>query len=130
MSNILKLLQDDLKQENYSGITYETIGARAGISKAHVGKLINDPPNERLAKLALGKALLLFPKLQKAYEVQYARNASQANISSPQAISAGGNVEVHNNHCNDSAKLERLASFVLASSLPDEEKVAAMKLLH
>jgi hypothetical protein len=33
MSNILKLLQDDLKQENYSGITYETIGARLASPK-------------------------------------------------------------------------------------------------
>lgn len=127
MSNIFKMLQDELRQECYSGITYDQIGERAGLSKGHIGKLINDSPDIRLAKLSLEKALLLFPKLAAAYT---SPSSSQANISSPHAVAAGGNVEVHQDGGESSEKLERLAAFVLASSLSDEEKVAAMKLLH
>ena len=127
MSNIFKLLQDELKQEYYSGVTYDQIGERAGLSKGHIGKLINDAPDTRLAKLSLEKALLLFPKLAAAYTS--ASSSSQANISSPHAVAAGGNVEVHQDGAA-AEKLERLAAFVLASSLSDEEKVAAMRILH
>lgn len=127
MSNIFKLLQDELKQECYSGVTYDQIGERAGLSKGHIGKLINDAPDTRLAKLSLEKALLLFPKLAAAYTS--ASSSSQANISSPHSVAAGGNVEVHQDGAS-SEKLERLAAFVLASSLSDEEKVAAMRILH
>lgn len=130
MSNIFKLLQDELKQEYYSGVTYDQIGERAGLSKGHIGKLINDAPDTRLAKLSLEKALLLFPKLAAAYTS--ASSSSQANISSPHAVAAGGDVRIeHAPEAGEaSEKLEALTRFVLSSSLSDAEKVAAMRLLH
>lgn len=130
MTNIYTLLQDELKQKNYKGTTYEEMGSRAGLSKSHICKLLNSNPEERLARLSFSSVLSLYPWLETVIAAHFADGRGTAtNTNSPHAVAAGGNVEVHQDGAS-SEKLERLAAFVLASSLSDEEKVAAMKLLH
>lgn len=130
MTNIYTLLQDELKQKNYKGTTYEEMGSRAGLSKSHICKLLNSNPEERLARLSFSSVLSLYPWLETVIAAHFADGRGTAtNTNSPHAVAAGGNVEVHQDGAA-AEKLERLAAFVLASSLSDEEKVAAMKLLH
>ena len=130
MTNIYTLLQDELKQKNYKGTTYEEMGSRAGLSKSHICKLLNSNPEERLARLSFSSVLSLYPWLETVIAAHFADGRGTAtNTNSPHAVAAGGNVEVHQDGAS-SEKLERLAAFVLASSLSDEEKVAAMRILH
>lgn len=131
MTNIYTLLQDELKQKNYKGTTYEEMGSRAGLSKSHICKLLNSNPEERLARLSFSSVLSLYPWLETVIAAHFADGRGTAtNTNSPHAVAAGGNVEVHQDGGESSEKLERLAAFVLASSLSDEEKVAAMRILH
>lgn len=110
-----------LRKLRESGKTDEEIAAICGYDRSHINRIINSDPN-RIGSMRLDKALKLFPQLASAM-------ASIEQTNSPHAVVAGGNVEVHQDGAA-AEKLERLAAFVLASSLSDEEKVAAMRLLH
>lgn len=122
MENIYRSLHQQLRNLRDSGLTNEEIAAICGYDRSHINRIINSDPN-RIGSMRLDKALKLFPQLASAM-------ASIEQTNSPHAVAAGGNVEVHQDGGESSEKLERLAAFVLASSLSDEEKVAAMKLLH
>lgn len=121
MENIYRSLHQQLRNLRDSGLTDEEIAAICGYDRSHINRIINSDPN-RIGSMRLDKALKLFPQLASAM-------ACIEQTNSPHAVAAGGNVEVHQDGAS-SEKLERLAAFVLASSLSDEEKVAAMKLLH
>lgn len=122
MENIYRSLHQQLRNLRDSGLTDEEIAAICGYDRSHINRIINSDPN-RIGSMRLDKALKLFPQLASAM-------ASIEQTNSPHAVAAGGNVEVHQDGGESSEKLERLAAFVLASSLSDEEKVAAMRLLH
>ncbi len=134
MDNIYSYLQSVIRQRSASGITNREMANQANTSQQHINRLLNGDA-EQLAKLKVETFLELFPQVKElllshADDLgEDAASASVANISSPHAVAAGGNVEVHQDGAS-SEKLGRLAAFVLASSLSDEEKVAAMKLLH
>ena len=134
MDNIYSYLQSVIRQRSASGITNREMANQANTSQQHINRLLNGDA-EQLAKLKVETFLELFPQVKElllshADDLgEDAASASVANISSPHAVAAGGNVEVHQDGASPE-KLERLAAFVLASSLSDEEKVAAMKLLH
>lgn len=135
MDNIYSYLQSVIRQRSASGITNREMANQANTSQQHINRLLNGDA-EQLAKLKVETFLELFPQVKElllshADDLgEDASSASVANISSPHAVAAGGNVEVHQDGGESSEKLERLAAFVLASSLSDEEKVAAMRILH
>lgn len=135
MDNIYSYLQSVIRQRSASGITNREMANQANTSQQHINRLLNGDA-EQLAKLKVETFLELFPQVKElllshADDLgEDAASASVANISSPHAVAAGGNVEVHQDGGESSEKLERLAAFVLASSLSDEEKVAAMRILH
>ena len=135
MDNIYSYLQSVIRQRSASGITNREMANQANTSQQHINRLLNEDA-EQLAKLKVETFLELFPQVKElllshADDLgEDAASASVANISSPHAVAAGGNVEVHQDGGESSEKLERLAAFVLASSLSDEEKVAAMRILH
>ncbi|MGN0879917.1 MAG: hypothetical protein ACI4WT_10785 [Oligosphaeraceae bacterium] len=133
MTNIYTLLQDELKQKNYKGTTYEEMGSRAGLSKSHICKLLNSNPEERLARLSFSSVLSLYPWLETVIAAHFADGRGTAtNTNSPHSVAAGGDVRIeHAPEAGEaSEKLEALTRFVLSSSLSDAEKVEAMKLLH
>lgn len=135
MANLYTQFQNELKSRSIKGMTNRELALQANTSQPHINRLLNGDA-EQLAKLKVETFLELFPRVKELL-MSHADDltsetsaASVANISSPHAVAAGGNVEVHQDGGESSEKLERLAAFVLASSLSDEEKVAAMKLLH
>lgn len=134
MANLYTQLQNELKSRSIKGMTNRELALQANTSQPHINRLLNGDA-EQLAKLKVETFLELFPQVKElllshADDLgEDAASASVANISSPHAVAAGGNVEVHQDGAS-SEKLERLAAFVLASSLSDEEKVAAMRILH
>lgn len=134
MANLYTQFQNELKSRSIKGMTNRELASQANTSQPHINRLLNGDA-EQLAKLKVETFLELFPRVKELL-LSHADDltsetsaASVANISSPHAVAAGGNVEVHQDGAA-AEKLERLAAFVLASSLSDEEKVAAMKLLH
>ena len=134
MANLYTQFQNELKSRSIKGMTNRELALQANTSQPHINRLLNGDA-EQLAKLKVETFLELFPRVKELL-MSHADDltsetsaASVSNISSPHAVAAGGNVEVHQDGAS-SEKLERLAAFVLASSLSDEEKVAAMRILH
>ena len=137
MANLYTQLQNELKSRSIKGMTNRELALQANTSQPHINRLLNGDA-EQLSKLKVETFLELFPQVKDLLMShaddlgEDASAASVANISSPHAVAAGGDVRIeHAPEAGEaSEKLEALTRFVLSSSLSDAEKVAAMKLLH
>lgn len=118
--DIFKKLQAELRRMRSEGATNEELGRRAGVSHAHINRLLNGD-SEKFEKLSLGTALRLFPDLARLLEdsgriTQTVTNVRDSKISQTATTSPG---------------LSSLADSVLcADGLCDSCRVRVLRLIR